>query len=147
MQKNVNTKLVIAAIAYAIISQVIHMVEAFLTMNFYLLPQYFGVWSKIMMPGQGPPPATFYAFSVVFALITGTIFAFIYLTIMKAVPGKTKLQKGLAYGFILFLVTGIPSFLSLYLLINLPTVLIIYWLIENLVIFLISGVVFAKLFK
>jgi len=147
MQKNVNVKLIIAAIAYTIISQIIHIVDAFLTMNFYLMPQYFGVWSKIMMPGEGPPPATFYAFSILFALITGVIFAFIYLTIMKAVPGKTKLQKGLAYGFILFLVNGIPGFLSLYLIVNLPTVLIIYWLIENLVIFLISGVVFAKLFK
>ena len=147
MQKNVNVKLIIAAIAYTIISQIIHIVDAFLTMNLYLMPQYFGVWSKIMMPGEGPPPATFYAFSILFALITGVIFAFIYLTIMKAVPGKTKLQKGLAYGFILFLVNGIPGFLSLYLIVNLPTVLIIYWLIENLVIFLISGVVFAKLFK
>ena len=147
MQKNVNVKLVIAAIAYTIISQIIHMVDALLTMNFYLMPQYFSVWSKIMMPIAGPPPFSFYGLSILFAVITGAIFAFIYLTIMKAVPGKTKLQKGLAYGFILFLVNGIPGFLSLYLIVNLPTVLIIYWLIENLVIFLISGVVFAKLFK
>jgi len=147
MQKNVNTKLVIAAIAYTVIAQIIHIVDAFLTMNFYLMPQYFSVWSKIMMPIAGPPPVSFYAFSILFALITGAIFAFIYLTIMKAVPGKTKLQKGLAYGVILFLANGIPGFLSLYLIVNLPTVLIIYWLIENLVIFLISGVVFAKLFK
>ena len=147
MHKNVNVKLVIAAIVYTIIAQIVHIVDAFLTMNFYLMPQYFGVWSKIMMPTEGPPPATFYAFSVVFALITGVIFAFIYLAIMKAVPGKTRLQKGLSYGVILFLVNGIPGFLSLYIIINLPTVLIIYWLIENLVIFLASGVVFAKLFK
>jgi len=147
MQKNVNVKLIIAALAYAVISQIIHIADAFLTMNFYLMPQYFSVWSKLMMPTAGSPPPQFYIFSILFALISGVIFAFIYLTMMKVVPGKTQLQKGLAYGVILFLVNGIPGFLSLYLMINLPLVLIIYWLIENLVIFLISGVVFAKLFK
>ena len=47
-----------------IVSQIIHSIEAFATMDFYLDPNYFGVWSKIMMPGPGPPPAEFYYYSI-----------------------------------------------------------------------------------
>lgn len=139
--------ILIAAIIYVVIAEIVHVADTFLTMNFYLMPQYFSVWSKVMMPNAGPPPMSFYVYSILFAFITGLIFAYIYNLIKNSVPGKKELQKGICYGIILFLINGIPGFLSLYLLINLPFVLIVSWMIENFVIFLIGGIVIAYLVK
>jgi len=105
------------------------------------------VWSKIMMPGAGPPPVQFYYYSIAFSFIAGLIYSFVYSRINTAFKGNA-IQKGLKYGFGLFLVAGIPFFFSMYLLINLPVGLLISWLfIEGLVTYLIAGIVIAKIVK
>jgi uncharacterized membrane protein YeaQ/YmgE (transglycosylase-associated protein family) len=139
-------KFIIAGIVFAIIAQIIHTVESMLTMNFYTDPAYFAVWSKIMMPGEGAPPTEFYIYSIIFGIIAGIIYAMIYSMINKSIPGKTITNKGLYFGFLLFLV-GIPWSLTMYLLINLPTLLLVAWSITSLVIDLIFGVIAVKLIK
>jgi len=139
-------KVIIAGIVFAIIAQVIHTVESMATMSFYTNPEYFAVWSKIMMPGEGPPPTEFYIYSIIFSIITGIIYAVIYAMIKKSIPGKTVNNQGLYFGFLLFLV-GIPWSLTMYLLINLPSLLVVYWSITSLIIDLIFGVIIARLIK
>lgn len=139
-------KFIIAGIVFAIIAQIIHTVESMLTMSFYTDPAYFAVWSKIMMPGEGAPPTEFYIYSIIFGIIAGIIYAMIYSMINKSIPGKTITNKGLYFGFLLFLV-GIPWSLTMYLLINLPTLLLVAWSITSLVIDLIFGVIAVKLIK
>jgi hypothetical protein len=139
-------KFIIAGIVFAIIAQIIHTVESMLTMSFYTDPAYFAVWSKIMMPGEGAPPTEFYIYSIIFGIIAGIIYAMIYSMINKSIPGKTITNKGLYFGFLLFLV-GIPWSLTMYLLINLPTLLLVAWSITSLVIDLIFGVIVVKLIK
>ncbi len=139
-------KIIAAGIVFAIIAQIIHYVEAYTTMDFYMDETYFTVWSKIMMPTAGPPPTEFYYYSIVFGIITGIIYAVVYVMIKKSVPGKTIVKQGLYFGFFLFLL-GIPHFLSMYLLINLPTMLLVYWAITGLVVNLIGGVVIAGIVK
>ncbi|NIO44610.1 MAG: hypothetical protein GTN36_03595 [Candidatus Aenigmarchaeota archaeon] len=139
-------KIIVAGIVVAIIAQIIHSIEAMATMDFYMDPDYFAVWSKIMMPGPGPPPTEFYYYSIIFGIITGIIYAVIYAMIKKSVPGKTILKQGLYFGFLLFLL-GIPHFLSIYLLINLPALLLVYWAITGLIVNLINGVIIAYIVK
>jgi hypothetical protein len=139
-------RILIAGIVFAIIAEVIHTVESLATMNFYTDPNYFGVWSKIMMPGPGAPPAEFYYYSIAFSIITGIIYAVVYEMIKKSLPGKTGFKQGLNFGFLLFLL-GIPMSLTMYLLINLPAMLLVYWAVSSLLIELIFGAVVAKIVK
>jgi hypothetical protein len=137
-------KITVAGVLFAIISQIIHTVESMATMNFYMDPTYFSVWSKMMMPTAGPPPVEFYIYSLVFSLIAGIIYALIYSMISKSIPGKTVVNKGLYFGFFLFLLS-IPSFLTMFMLINLPSLLLLYWSISGFIVYLIFGIVIVKL--
>ena len=139
-------KIIVSGILFAIISQIIHTIESFATMNFYMDSTYFGVWSKIMMPTAGAPPAEFYYYSIIFAVITGIIYAIVYEMIKKSLPAKTLTKQGLYFGLLLFLLS-IPFSLTMYLLINLPTLLLVYWSVSGLVIYLIGGIVIARIMK
>jgi hypothetical protein len=133
-----------AGVVFAIISQCIHTLGSIATIGFYMDPAYFHVWSKIMMPTEGPPPVSFYYYSIAFGIVTGLFLALVYAIIREGVPG-TGARRGITYGFLVFLLAGLPGSLSLYLLINLPSALIAYWTLENLVTYLIGGAVFGKL--
>jgi hypothetical protein len=139
-------KIIVAGILFAIIAQIIRSIEVYATMDFYKDPTYFAIWSKIMMPGPGAPPTEFYIYSFIFSVITGIIYSVVYLMIKKSIPGKTIVKQGLYFGFLLFLIS-IPWSLTMYLLINLPTLLLVYWSISSLVIYLIGGVIIAKIAK
>ena len=141
------SRIILGAIAYLVIGLIMNTVSSLLTMDYYKNPNYFAVWSKVMMPGQGAPPATFYYYSVAFLFIVGLIYSFIYGKVKGLLKGTTIL-KGLRYGFALFLMAGIPFFFSLYLLINLPLSLLIYWLvIDGLLTYLLGGIAIAWLNK
>jgi hypothetical protein len=140
-------KIIVAAIVFMIVSEVLNMIEAQLTMNYYTDPTYFSVWSKIMMPKAGPPPVEFYYYSVIFSFITGLIFAGIYAVIEKGIPGKTLIKKGVIYGLLIWLVGGIAGSLAMVLLINLPIDLIAFWAVTGLIIDLIAGIATAKIVK
>jgi len=144
MKKGSIVRVIGAGIVFAAMSQIIHSLGAILTMDFYTDPNYFQVWSKIMMPGKGPPPTYFFYYSVVFGIITGILLALVYVILHEGVPGK-GFKKGIAYGLLIFFVSGITGSLSMYLLINLPSVLIAYWAMENLFVLLIGGVAFQRL--
>ena len=60
-------KVLLASLAYTIVAMIIRQIEAVLTMRYYLMPEYFGVWSQVMMPTAGPPPPSFFTTSTSFA--------------------------------------------------------------------------------
>jgi len=140
-------KIILSAALFAIIGQIIHSIGAFLSMGYYTMPDYLAVWSKLMMPTAGPPPLSFTLYSLLFGFIGGLLFAIVYALLKFSVPGRTIVKKGLIYGFLVFLVGGIPGYLALILLINLPFLLILLWAIESLVINLLGGMVVAALNK
>lgn len=140
-------RIILAAIAFMIIAQVIHNIEAMLTMNYYTDPTYATVWSKIMMPTAGAPPMEFYYISWTFSFITGLFFAGVYNVITKGIPGNTVAKKGLIYGLLVWLVGGLSGNLAMVLLINLPVELIGYWIVTGLIINLLAGVAIAKIVK
>ncbi len=136
-----------AGILFAVLAQIIHTIGAWLTMGYYIIPQYFPVWSKLMMPTAGPPPSSFYVYSILFGVVSGILIAMVYLVVKNSVPGKTVVKRGLNYGLLVFLVGGIPCYLSMLLLINLPSALVLHWAIETLVIDLIGGMIIAWILR
>lgn len=142
-----SLKVLLAAGAYLVIAQLIHSVGALLTMDYYMDPAYFSVWSKIMMPGEGSPPTEFFLASIGLSLIGGVIYAIAYDTLKASIPGKTILRRGLAFGLILFFVGGLPGFLSMYLLVNLPCGLTSWWIAEGFIVSLLGGTAIAAVLK
>jgi hypothetical protein len=141
------TRIILGAIAYLAIGLIMNTVSSLLTMDYYKDPNYFAVWSRVMMPAEGAPPANFYYYSISFSFIVGLIYSYIYSRVKGMLKG-TAINKGLRYGFVLFLMAGIPFFFSLYLLINLPLSLLIYWLvIDGLLAYLLGGIAIAWLNK
>ena len=133
-----------AAILFAVLGQVVHTVGAILTMGYYTDPAYFPVWSKIMMPGAGPPPASFYLVSIGFGLIAALIYTYVYEAVKRCLPGADYVNKGLSFGALLFLL-ALPTTFMLIELINLPLGLITAWTVEELVVTLLGGVIIARI--
>jgi hypothetical protein len=141
-------KIVLAAIVYLVIAQVIHIISTVATMDYYFMPQYFPVWSKLMMPTAGPPPASFYYYSIAFSFIAGIMFSAAYYVLKQGIPGKHYIQKGLNYGLLVFAVAGIPFALTNFLLINLPTLLVLTWaFLDGLVAYVLAGVAVARVLE
>lgn len=140
-------KIFLGGIIYTVIATILHWIEPLIAMKYYTMEEFFPVWSRLMMPNAGPPPASFMIYSVLFTLVGGILFALVYAVIKEGVPGKTLVKKGLIYGSIVFLLAGIPTSLMLYLLINLPSTLIWLWAVEVLVIYLLGGMIVAKVDK
>jgi len=148
MKLSMPMKIILAAIAYVVIGKIVNTLSAMLTMSYYMDPNYFAVWSKIMMPGPGPPPAEFTYYGIAFAFISGLIFSYIYTKVSSVIKDKGWMQKGLKYGFGVFLIAGIPMFLSMYLLINLPLELLVEWMIvDGLIVYLLCGIAVSKIMK
>ena len=135
------------AILYIIVSEIVMTLGAMADMNYYMDPNYLAVWSKIMMPTAGPPPAEFYYYGITFQLVTGLLFGIVYAVIRGAVPGKGWKNKGLMYGFLVFLLAGIPTSLMLFMLINLPLGIILSWMLQSLVVYLLMGLLAARMIK
>jgi hypothetical protein len=140
-------RLIITGVVLAITAQIINSIGASLTMPYYLLEEYFPVWSKLMMPAAGPPPMSFFIYALAFNFLVGILFALVYTVVRNALPIKQLWLKGAFYGFLVFIVGGVPGFLSLLLLINLPFGLVVFWAFENLFTDLINGVVTAWINK
>lgn len=139
--------IVVASIVFMIIAQVVHTFGSYVTMNFYTNPEYFHLWSEIMMPSGGAPGMEFFALSLVFNFITAFIFTWFYSLIKGAIPGRLSLMKGFKYGIFLFIITSVPTFFSMSLLLAVPVALSISWMIEALLIDVLGGIVIARFVK
>jgi hypothetical protein len=142
-----GVRLIMAALAYTVFAYILHLIGALLTMQFYLDPAYFPVWSKLLMPTAGPPPLAFSVCSLILGFIAALLFTFIYLKVRPLFKGKSRVWMGASYGFGVFLVGGLPGFFMLWLLINLPFLLIIDYAFEGLIANLVGGIIVAYLMQ
>lgn len=133
------------AVLLTIIGFVLRIIEAMLTIRYYMDPAYFGVWSNLMMPTAGPPPMQFYAVSLLFGLITSLIVVWAYHVVAPIFGSQGWVRKGVFFGIFLFLLIQAPGMLSMMLMINLPAALLFAWLVTGFVISMIDGLVLAKL--
>ncbi|MBM3255866.1 MAG: hypothetical protein FJZ04_00120 [Candidatus Moranbacteria bacterium] len=139
-------KVLVCGFIALIIAIVVRQIEAMLTMDYYKMPELFGVWSKLMMPQAGPPGVEFFLVSILSAFLSGTTLAALYEII------RDKLETGTwkrALNFTCFaLWLGIIFFtLPVILLINLPLELMSIWFISSAIILFLSSLVFGKILK
>jgi hypothetical protein len=136
-------KLLLCGVIYTIAATFIHQIEAVFTMKYYLLPQYFGVWSKFMMPRMGPPPPEFFMISVIFTFTSGISLALVYLYIRQYLPKAFK-QRVLLFADLMIGMSFIFFTLPCYLLFNLPVGLLVSWFISSFIILVIASFTFVK---
>jgi len=139
-------KVFLAAFFYLLIAFVIRQIEAFSTMKYYVMPEYWGVWSKVMMPTAGPPPASFHLLSAIFTFLTGLVLAYFFLVTQKLL-GKSFWSKVGSFTAAFAVLSLVFSFLPMYLLINLPWVLLVVWFLTGVLTVFLGTLVFGKLFK
>lgn len=137
-------KTCVVGIIYTVISMVIRQVEAMLTMKFYLDPQYFAVWSKVMMPKAGPPPVEFMITSLVLSFTTGISIALIYYYLKDLLP-KNSIKRTFLFADLLVATSFIFFTLPTYLMFNVPVMLLISWFISGFVILTIMSGTIVKI--
>lgn len=139
-------KLLLAAILYTIVAMIVHTVESMLMMSFYIDPNYFGVWSKVMMPTAGPPPAAFFITSLVITFVSGLSLGLIYYYIRTLLP-KNFWKRVTFFADLLIGASFIFFTLPSYLMFNVPGTLLISWFVSGFVILCTASFTFAKLLK
>lgn len=152
--KNINwLRVFLSGLTYTVIAMVIHQIEALLTMKYYLDPEYFGLWSKLMMPASpsggpaaGPPPMSFFITSLVLTYVTGVSVTVIYYYIKDILPHgfwkKTFMFADLMVG-----TSFIFSTIPIYLMFNVPIGLLVSWFFSSFIILLLSTIALVKIVK
>lgn len=147
-------KVLLVGFLFTLVSMVIHNVEAMLTMKYYLMPQYFGVWSKIMMPASpslggpsaGPPPLTFFAVSLVMTFTSGVSLTIIYYYLRDYLP--KGFWKRTTFFADLMAATSLVFFtLPVFLMFNVPLALLGSWFVSTFVILVIASTIIVKIIK
>jgi hypothetical protein len=139
-------KIFIASLLFMAIAFAIRQIEAMLTMSYYKMPELFGVWSKLMMPKAGPPPASFLITSLVFTFATGICLSLIYYYLKDHLPKER--HKRVFYFADLMIGTSFVFFtLPVYLMFNVPSGLLISWFISSFVILTLTSWILVKVVK
>ncbi len=131
---------------YTIISFIVHEVEALTMMRYYTDPQYFGLWSKIMMPSAGPPPIGFFITTLIISFVTGVSLSIIYVYMHAYLPKdfKTRViyltEISVCFSFLFF---TLPS----YQLFNIPPALLVSWFVSTFAIMLPTSYMLVKIIK
>jgi hypothetical protein len=131
------------AVIFLIIATVIHLVESMLTMGYYTNPEYFGLWSKLMMPSAGPPPPAFMLISALINFIAGFVIAVLYQLVKDEMGNKywTKVSNFAAFAWILATVLFAGT---AFLLFNLPLGLLGAWLVSSAFIYFLTSLYLAR---
>lgn len=139
-------KVAFSSLLFTIIAFVIRQVEAVLTMNYYKMPQYFGVWSKNMMPNAGPPPLSFMITSLIFTFVTGVSLALIYYYLKDHLPKEEK-KRVLYFADLMIAASFVFFSLPTYLMFNVPLGLLVSWFVSTFIILTTASWIFVKILR
>jgi len=139
-------KVLIVGLIYTLISMVVRQVEAMLTLSYYMDPQYFGLWSKLMMPKAGPPPAEFMVMSLIFSMVTGVSISIIYYYLKEYLP-KKRLQRMFLFADLLVATSFVFFTIPVYLLFNMPAMLLLCWFVSSFIILTATSALLVKVVK
>ena len=145
MQKLHWKKIFISGFWYLIIASVVQQTEVAFTMDYYKNPVYAALWSHLMMPVAGPPPAAFFIISLAFTFVTGCTLAAIF-DFMRPLS-KTYWSRVINFTDIVVGLSIVLTTFPLYLLFNVPLGLLVWWLVASFISTLISAMVFGKIMK
>ena len=137
-------KVIISGVIFSVISFIVHQTEALLTFKYYMMPEYFGVWSKLMMPKAGPPPLNFTLTSLIFSLVTGVSIALIYYYLRDHLP-KEKSKRIFYFADLMVATSFVFSTLPMYLMFNVPIALLISWFVSTFIIITVNSWILVKI--
>ncbi|EKE14853.1 MAG: hypothetical protein ACD_12C00266G0005 [uncultured bacterium] len=139
-------ELFLCGLIYLILATVIRQIEVILTMKYYLMPQYFGVWSQSMMPNAGPPPPSFMIKSATFTFASGLSIGLVYYYIKNLLP-KQFWHRVTFFADLMIGTSFIFFTLPVYLLFNLPIQLLLSWFISGFIILFLTSLTLVKVIK
>ncbi len=137
-------KVLLSAVIFTVIAFVIRQAEVFLTLKYYMIPQYFGVWSRLMMPTAGPPPAAFMITSLIITFVTGLSIGLIYYYMKDHLP-PTGIKRVVYFAEVLIAASFVFFTLPVYLMFNVPVGLLISWFISTFIILVIGSTILVKI--
>ena len=139
-------KVLLAGAIYTVISMVAQQIGVVFTMKYYIDPQYFGVWSKVMMPSAGPPPPSFMITSLIMTLASGISITLIYYYLKDMLP-KNMMKRTFLFADLLIATYFIFFTLPVYLLFNVPVALNISWFVISFIILTATSAVIVKIVR
>ncbi len=139
-------RVLLSGFIYTVMANFVHIIEAFLTRSDYTMPEYAGVWSKLIMPHAGQPSPQFIALSLLFGLIVGFFLAFVYVAIQDVLP-KPPWSRSFSFAGLLIGLELVLYILPVYLLFNVPVALLISWTISYSVIFILASLLFVRILR
>ncbi|MBT3323965.1 hypothetical protein HN681_01110 [archaeon] len=80
------------------------------------------------------------------SLIGAFLFVIVFNILYKGIP-KKGLEKGLVYGFLVWLIAPLVGMASMPFYMTISWIVIIYWLIQALVLYIIKGAIVGYIFK
>jgi hypothetical protein len=137
-------KLFLCGLVYLVFTTVIRQIEVVLTIKYYLMPQYFGVWSRLMMSNAGPPPPNFMIMSLTFTLASGLSLGLVYSYVRNLLP-KQFWHRVTFFADLMIGTSFIFFTLPAYLLFNLPFQLLISWFISGFIILFLTSLTLVKI--
>ncbi len=139
-------KIVLVGLIYTIFSTTVRQLEAILTTKYYKMPEYFGVWSKVMMPNAGPPPPEFIIISLFVSFYTGISLALVFYYIKDLLP-KLFWKRVFLFADLMVATSFIFFTIPSYLLFNLPIQLLFSWFATSFIILLFTSITLVKIIK
>lgn len=136
-------KVLLVGLLYTIIATVVRQLEVIWTMKYYTQPQYFGVWSKLMMPTAGPPPLEFMVTSMILTFASGMGLAIIYYYLKDYLP-KGFWHRATFFADVLVSTSFIFFTLPVYLLFNVPVALLGWWFVSTFVVLFLASILIVK---
>jgi hypothetical protein len=139
-------KIFLVSLLYTTVACVIRQFEAILTINYYKMPEFFGVWSKLMMPKAGPPPVSFLITSLVFTFASGISITLIYYYLKDHLPKENK-KRMLYFADLMIGASFVFFTLPVYLMFNVPAGLLISWFTSSFIILTTVSWILVKIVK
>ncbi len=135
----------LAGFILSTVAQIIYFICFLIFIKYYREPN-IKIWSDLMMPYKGGFSSNFIFYSWLGSFFLAVIFAGIYKWLHGCFCGQ-GVERGLCFGWLLFLVKTLPFCLFSFLLFNLPAGLIVLWLVENFLVDLIDGLILAAIIR
>lgn len=139
-------KVLLIGFLFTILSTIIHNVEALLTMKYYLMPRYAGVWSTFMTPAAGPPPMEFFIISMITTLTSGISLAVIYYYLRDYLP-KGFWKRASYFADLMAAASLIFFTLPVFLMFNVPLALLGSWFVSTFIILVATSAMIVKIIQ
>ncbi len=139
-------KVLLIGLIYTVISMVVRQLEVLWTMKYYTQPEFFGVWSKRMMPTAGPPPFEFMVTSMILTFAIGMALTIIYYYLKDYLP-KGFWHRATFFADVLVSTSFIFFTLPVYLLFNVPVALLGWWFVSTFIVLFATSIVIVKIIK